>query len=65
MDGTSPARDLGEAAYDRGVSRTIRLISLMQSFLGMTKILAEDEEGASRPDEVKKMTGVEYDGDTE
>lgn len=36
--------DLNEVAYDRQVSRAIRMISLMQSFLGMSKILAEDEE---------------------
>jgi phosphate:Na+ symporter len=63
-------RDLGEAAYDRGVSRTIRLISLMQSFLGMTKILAEDEcdagNIAEEPNyEEKTTTGVIDNGDFE
>jgi phosphate:Na+ symporter len=34
----------GSPSYGRDVSRAIRVISLMQSFLGMSKILAEDEE---------------------
>ena len=34
----------GSSSYGRDVSRAIRVISLMQSFLGMSKILAEDEE---------------------
>ena len=37
-------RDLSDVSYDRAVSWTIRMISLMQSFLGMSKILAEDED---------------------
>ena len=34
----------GSYSYGRDVSKAIRLISLMQGFLGMSKILAEDEE---------------------
>lgn len=38
-------RDLGEKySYDRSISQTLRMISLMQSFLGMSKVLAEDED---------------------
>jgi len=34
----------GSYSYGRDVSKAIRVISLMQGFLGMSKILAEDEE---------------------
>lgn len=34
----------GSYFYGRDISKTIRMISLMQGFLGMSKILAEDEE---------------------
>ena len=37
-------RELNDVLYDRQVSRAIRMVSLMQSFLGMSKILAEDED---------------------
>ncbi len=37
-------RELNDVLYDRHVSRAIRMVSLMQSFLGMSKILAEDED---------------------
>lgn len=35
---------IGSYSYGRDISKAIRVISLMQSFLGMSKILAEDEE---------------------
>ena len=34
----------GSFFYGRDISKTIRMISLIQGFLGMSKILAEDEE---------------------
>ncbi len=38
-------RDLGERfLFDRDISKTIGMISLMQSLLGMSKVLAEDED---------------------
>lgn len=37
-------RELSDVSYDRQVSRAIRMVSLMQSFLGMAKIMAEDED---------------------
>lgn len=37
-------RELSDAPYDRRISRSIRMISLLQSFLGMSKVLAEDED---------------------
>ena len=38
-------RDLGERfPYNRDVSKIIRVVSVMQSFLGMSKVLAEDED---------------------
>ena len=43
--------ELSEVSYDRAVSRTIRMISLMQSFLSMAKILAEDEDFQRRNEE--------------
>ena len=34
----------GDYSYGRNISRAIRVISLMQGLIGMSKILAEDEE---------------------
>ena len=34
----------GSYSYGRDISKAIRVISLMQGFFGMSKILAEDEE---------------------
>ena len=38
-------------SYGRDISKAIRVVSLMQGFLGMSKILAEDEELYKRHEE--------------
>ena len=38
-------------SYGRDISNAIRVVSLMQGFLGMSKILAEDEELYKRHEE--------------
>ena len=40
----------GNYSYGRDISKAIRVISLMQGFLGMSKILAEDEELYKMPE---------------
>ena len=40
----------GNYSYGRNISKAIRVISLMQGFLGMSKILAEDEELYKMPE---------------
>ena len=40
----------GNYSYGRNISKEIRVISLMQGFLGMSKILAEDEELYKMPE---------------
>ena len=53
----------GSYSYGRDVSKAIRVISLMQGFLGMSKILAEDEELYNRSEDTDQCTEDLVEGD--
>ena len=53
----------GSYSYGRDVSKAIRVISLMQGFLGMSKILAEDEELYNKSEDTDPCTEDLVEGD--